>query len=51
MITQKELIHMYYKICDIEEELYVNPRPNDKILLLTEDIKKMIINRVDDAPK
>lgn len=42
---------MYYKICDIEEELHVNPFPNDKILDLTEDLKKTIINRVDDAPK
>ncbi len=51
MITQKELIYMYYKICDIEEELHINPFPQDKILTLTEDIKKMIINRVDEAPK
>ena len=51
MITQKELILMYYKICDIEEELHVNPFPHDKILILTEDLKKTIINRVDEAPK
>ena len=51
MITQKELILMYYAICDIEEELHCNPFPNDKILSLTKDIKKTIINRVDEAPK
>ena len=51
MITQKELILMYYKICDIEEELHVNPFPHDKILTLTKDIKKTIINRVDDTPQ
>ena len=51
MITQKELILMYYKICDIEEELHINPFPHDNILKLTEDIKKTIINRVDEAPK
>jgi len=51
MITQKELILMYYKICDIEEELHVNPFPHDKILSLTEDLKKTIINRVDEQPK
>ena len=51
MITQKELILMYYKICDIEEELHINPFPHDKILTLTEDIKKTIINRVDDTPQ
>ena len=51
MITQKELILMYYAICDIEEELHVNPFPHDKILRLTKDIKKTIINRVDDTPQ
>ena len=51
MITQKELILMYYAICDIEEELHVNPFPHDKILTLTEDLKKTIINRVDDTPQ
>ena len=51
MITQKELIHMYYAICDIEEELHCNTFPQDKILSLTEDIKKTIINRVDDTPQ
>lgn len=50
MITQKELILMYYSICDIEEELHCNPNPHDKILSLTEDIKKTIINRVDETP-
>ena len=42
---------MYYAICDIEEELHCNPFPNDKILSLTKDIKKTIINRVDDTPQ
>tara|TARA_B100001093_G_scaffold401697_1_gene389377 strand:- start:2779 stop:2934 length:156 start_codon:yes stop_codon:yes gene_type:complete len=51
MITQKELIHMYYAICDIEEEIHINPFPHDKILSLTEDFKKDYINRVDDAPQ
>ena len=51
MITQRELIHMYYAVCDIEEELHINPFPHDKILDLTKDIKKTIINRVDEAPK
>ncbi len=41
---------MYYAICDIDEELHVNPFPHDKILTLTEDLKKTIINRVDEAP-
>ena len=50
MITQKELINMYYAVCDIEEEIHCNPFPNDKILNLTKDIKKTIINRVDDSP-
>jgi hypothetical protein len=50
MITQKELILMYYSICDIEEELYCNPKPHDKILQITKDIKKTIINRVDETP-
>jgi hypothetical protein len=51
MITQKELINMYYAVCDIEEELHCNPFPEDKILSLIKDIKKTIINRVDEAPK
>ena len=51
MITQKELIYMYYAVCDIEEELHCNSHPHDKILRLTKDIKKTIINRVDEAPK
>ena len=42
---------MYYAICDIEEEIHINPVPHDKILSLTEDLKKTIINRVDDAPQ
>ena len=42
---------MYYSICDIEEELHCNPFPEDKILKLTKDIKKVIINRIDEAPK
>lgn len=42
---------MYYAVCDIEEELHCNPFPHDKILDLTKDIKKTIINRVDEAPK
>ena len=50
MITQKELILMYYSICDIEEELHCNAFPHDKILSLTKEIKKIIINRVDDQP-
>lgn len=42
---------MYYAVCDIEEELHCNSFPHDKILRLTKDIKKTIINRVDEAPK
>ena len=51
MITQKELILMYYAICDIEEELHCNPFPNDKILTLTKDIKTTLLHRVADTPQ
>tara|TARA_Y100000385_G_C12779013_1_gene502678 strand:- start:23 stop:178 length:156 start_codon:yes stop_codon:yes gene_type:complete len=50
MITQKELILLYYSISDIEEEMYIKTIDRDKILSLIKDIKKTIINRVDEAP-
>ena len=49
-MNQKELIHLYYSLLDIEEELHENPFPQDKILLITKDLKEKIIMRIDDAP-
>ena len=49
-MNQKDLIHLYYSLLDIEEELHTNAFPQDKILLITEELKEKIINRIDDAP-
>ena len=49
-MNQKELIHLYYSLLDIEEELHENPFPQDKILQITKELKEKLINRIDDAP-
>ena len=49
-MNQKELIHLYYSLLDIEEELHENPFPQDKILQITKNLKEGIINKIDDAP-
>lgn len=49
-MNQKDLIHIYYGLLDIEEELHTNGFPQDKILQITHDLKEKIINKIDDAP-
>jgi len=49
-MNQKDLIHLYYGLLDIEEELHSNPFPQDKILQITKNLKEGIINKIDDAP-
>ena len=49
-MNQKEFIHLYYGLLDIEEELHENPFPQDKILQITKNLKENIINKIDDAP-
>ena len=49
-MNQKELIHLYYSLLDIEEELHSNAFPQDKILQITKNLKEEIINKIDDAP-
>jgi hypothetical protein len=50
-MNQKELIHLYYSLLDIEEELYSNAFPQDKILKILKELKEGIINKIDDAPQ
>jgi hypothetical protein len=50
-MNQKELIHLYYSLLDIEEELYANAFPQDKILKILKELKEGIINKIDDAPQ
>lgn len=49
-MNQKDLINIYYGLLDIEEELYSNAFPQDKILQITKDLKEKIINKIDEAP-
>ena len=49
-MNQKELIHLYYSLLDIEEELHSNAFPQDRILQITKNLKENIINKIDDAP-
>jgi hypothetical protein len=49
-MNQKDLIHLYYSLLDIEEELYSNAFPQDKILKILKELKEGIINKIDDAP-
>lgn len=50
-MNQKDLIHLYYGLLDIEEELHSNPFPQDKILEITKELKEKLINRIDESPQ
>ena len=50
-MNQKDLIHLYYSLLDIEEELHENPFPQDRILQILKELKEKLINRIDESPQ